>query len=670
MDNLSNIETVFLSALEKGSAEDRTAFLDKACQGDPDLRQSVERLLQAHPQVGSFLQSPLLARMAENLPNREGPGSMVGPYKLLEKIGEGGMGTVYMAQQEEPIRRLVAVKIIKPGLDSAEVLARFEAERQALALMDHPNVAKVLDAGTTASGLPYFVMELIHGIPITDYCNQRRLSPRERLELFIPVCQAVQHAHQKGVIHRDLKPSNVLVALYDGKPVPKVIDFGVAKAVGQKLTERTLATNFGGLVGTFEYMSPEQAELNQIDIDTRSDVYTLGVLLYELLTGQTPLDRKRLQEAGLLEIARRVREEEPPTPSVRLSSSPDLPTLSEQRGLEPARLARLVRGELDWIVMKALEKDRTLRYQTASSLARDVQHYLADEQVEAIPPSMLYRLRKLLKRNKGPVLAAALIVSALLAGMAGTTWGLIEARWQRDLAEQAWQSEEKRAEAERLAKVEAEAGEKLAGERLVQVNAEKKKTEQAKLKAEAGEKLAAERLIQVDAEKKKAEEEKLIARSVLNFLENKLLRQAETRIQADDLLLNGGRSAEAKPNPTIRELLDRAAKELVPERIEASFPNQPRVQAELLHAVGRTYIGVGEYERAIAFLQRAADLYRQHLGPDHPETLVAMSSLSEAYHNVGKPERALQLMEESFKHYKGAPGPAGEGTIALMTTLA
>ena len=444
MDNLSNIETVFLSALEKGSAEERAAYLDRACQGDPQLRQEVDRLLNAHPQVGSFLQSPLLAGTAENLPNREGPGAIIGPYKLLQKIGEGGMGTVYMAQQEEPIRRLVAVKIIKPGLDSAEVLARFEAERQALALMDHPNVAKVLDAGTTASGLPYFVMELIHGIPITDYCNQRRLSPRERLELFIPVCQAVQHAHQKGVIHRDLKPSNVLVAHYDGKPVPKVIDFGVAKAIDQKLTERTLVTNFGALVGTLEYMSPEQAEQNQLDIDTRSDIYSMGVLLYELLTGETPLDRKRLQDAGVWEIARRVREEEPPTPSNRLSSSPDLPTLSEQRGMEPARLARLVRGELDWIVMRTLEKERGRRYQTAAALAEDIQRYLEGKPVEAGPPSRRYRLKKLLQRNKGPVLAAALVLLTLLAGLAGTTWGLIEARWQREKADQARQSEAKR----------------------------------------------------------------------------------------------------------------------------------------------------------------------------------------------------------------------------------
>ena len=394
MDNLSNVEALFFAALEKGSSAERAAYLDEACADDQDLRRCVERLLSAHPNVGNFLKPATLADPTGAPHTMQGPGMNIGPYKLLQRIGEGGMGIVYMAEQQEPIRRLVAVKIIKPGLDSAEVLARFEAERQALALMDHPNVARVLDAGATASGQPYFVMELIQGIPITDYCNQCRLNPRERLELFIPVCQAVQHAHQKGIIHRDLKPSNVLIALYDGQPVPKVIDFGVAKAIDQKLTERALVTGFGALVGTLEYMSPEQAELNQLDIDTRSDIYSLGVLLYELLTGATPLDRQRLKQAGLLEMLRRVREEDPPTPSNRLTSSPELPALSEQRSMAPARLARLVRGELDWIVMHTLEKDRNRRYATTGALAEDIQHYLRDEPDRApvehrLPPAQV-----------------------------------------------------------------------------------------------------------------------------------------------------------------------------------------------------------------------------------------------------------------------------------------
>jgi serine/threonine protein kinase/tetratricopeptide (TPR) repeat protein len=345
---------------------------------------------------------------------------MLGPYKLLEQIGEGGMGIVWMAEQTEPIQRRVAVKVVKEGMDSRQVLARFEAERQALALMEHPNIAKVLDAGQTPSGRPYFVMELVKGQPITKYCDEKRLAVRERLELYADVCRAVQHAHQKGIIHRDLKPSNVLVAPYDGRPVVKVIDFGVAKATGQRLTDKTLFTGFGALVGTPEYMSPEQAEVNNQDIDTRSDIYALGVLLYELLTGSTPLTRKRLKEMPLLDVLRLIREEEPPRPSTRLLESKDtLPSISAQRQTEPAKLTRLVRGELDWIVMKALEKDRNRRYETANGFAMDVQRYLADEPVLACPPSASYRLKKFLRRHKGPVLAASAIV-LLLAVLAGS----------------------------------------------------------------------------------------------------------------------------------------------------------------------------------------------------------------------------------------------------------
>src|SRR5207248_4023009 len=306
-------------------------------------------------------------------------------------------------------------------------IARFEAERQALALMDHPNIARVLDAGATGASRPYFVMDLVKGVPITRYCDEQHLTPRQRLELFIPVCSAVQHAHQKGIIHRDLKPSNVLVALYDGKPVPKVIDFGVAKAAGQPLTDKTLVTGFGAIVGTLEYMSPEQADLNQLDIDTRSDIYALGVLLYELLTGTTPLERKRLQGVPLQAVLRLIQEEEPPTPSLRLSTTQEAPSIAAARGLEPKQLSGLVRGELDWIVMKALEKDRNRRYESANSFAADVQRYLADEPVQACPASAGYRLRKFVRRNKGPVLAAALVLLALVGGILGTTWGLLRA---------------------------------------------------------------------------------------------------------------------------------------------------------------------------------------------------------------------------------------------------
>src|SRR5437588_7635414 len=313
-------------------------------------------------------------------------------------------------------------------MDTRQVIARFEAERQALAMMDHVNIARVFDAGATVNGRPYFVMELVHGVPITKYCDDNRLTPRQRLELFVPVCQAIQHAHQKGVIHRDVKPSNVLVARYDDRPVPKVIDFGVAKATGQQLTEQTMHTGFAAVVGTVEYMSPEQANFNQLDVDTRSDIYSLGVLLYELLAGSPPFTRKDLEKAGMLEMLRVIREQEPSKPSIKLSTAEGLPTLAANRGTEPGKLTKLVRGELDWIVMKALEKDRNRRYETANGFAQDVQRYLADEAVQACPPSAWYRLRKFVRRHKGPVLAGSLVLLALVAGIIGTSAGLLQAQ--------------------------------------------------------------------------------------------------------------------------------------------------------------------------------------------------------------------------------------------------
>jgi serine/threonine protein kinase/tetratricopeptide (TPR) repeat protein len=408
-DQPSSEKSIFLTAIDKNSPEERIAYLDRACAGDARVRAAVEALLAAHDRLETA--SP----PAE--PAGERAGARVGPYKLLQQIGEGGMGVVFMAEQEEPVRRQVALKIIKPGMDSRQVVARFEAERQALALMDHPNIAKVLDGGATDSGRPYFVMELVKGVPLSRYCDERRLTPRQRLELFVPVCQAVQHAHQKGIIHRDLKPSNVLVALYDGTPVPKVIDFGVAKATGARLTERSLFTEFGAVVGTLEYMSPEQAELNQLDIDTRSDIYSLGVLLYELLTGTTPLTKQRLKQTPFPELLRLIREEEPPRPSTRLSATAELAGIAADRGLEPKRLCGLVRGELDWIVMKCLEKDRGRRYETASGLARDVERYLRDEPVLACPPSAAYRLRKFCWRNRRALTTLALLGVMLLVAL-------------------------------------------------------------------------------------------------------------------------------------------------------------------------------------------------------------------------------------------------------------
>jgi serine/threonine protein kinase len=439
MTEQSPAEAIFFAALEKRTAEERMTYLDAACGDDSNLRQRVERLLAAHPQVGNFLEPSTAAQIGAagdpGIPPRDnspewsstsetmshpGPGDgigsvIAGKYKLLETLGQGGMGAVFMAQQTEPVKRLVALKLIKPGMDSRQILTRFAAERQALALMDHPNIAKVLDAGATDSGRPYFVMELVKGVPITRFCDERQLSPRERLELFIPVCHAIQHAHQKGVIHRDIKPTNVLVALYDDRPVPKVIDFGVAKAAGSRLTDASLVTGFGAIVGTPEYMSPEQAQLNQLDIDTRSDVYALGVVLYELLTGTTPIDRKRLGQGALLELLRVIREEEPPRPSARLSSSETLASIAATRRTEPATLTKLVRGELDWIVMKCLEKERSRRYETANALARDLERYLHDDVVEARPPSASYRLRKFVRKHRVAISTVSAFVGLSIA---------------------------------------------------------------------------------------------------------------------------------------------------------------------------------------------------------------------------------------------------------------
>jgi WD40 repeat protein/serine/threonine protein kinase len=431
--------------------EERAAYLEQACAADNVLRREVEALLRAHEDPGSFLQShpaepPAATR---EMPLAEQPGTRIGVYKLLQQIGEGGMGVVYMAEQQEPVQRKVALKIIKPGMDSKQVIARFEAERQALALMDHQNIARVFDAGATESGRPYFVMELVHGVPLTQYCDDRQLTPLQRLELFVPVCHAIQHAHQKGIIHRDLKPSNILVTMYDDRPVPKVIDFGVAKAVEQRLTEKTLFTQFGTLVGTFEYMSPEQAEMNAFGVDTRSDVYSLGVVLYELLTGSTPLERRRLHEAAYGEIVRLIKEEEPPRPSTRLSSSgAALAGISQQRGSEPEKLTKLVRGELDWIVMRCLEKDRARRYETANGLARDVERYLKDEPVEACPPTVGYKLRKFARKHRKLLFTAVAFAALLLLGAAASTWQAVRATGAETLANaNAVQAQEKEREA-------------------------------------------------------------------------------------------------------------------------------------------------------------------------------------------------------------------------------
>jgi tetratricopeptide (TPR) repeat protein len=491
-------------------------------------------------------------------------------------------------------------------MDSKSVLARFQAERQALALMDHPNIAKVLDGGLTETGRPFFVMEYFKGVPITEYCDAARLSVPERLQLFTQVCSAVQHAHQKGIIHRDLKPSNILVAPYDDKPVPKVIDFGLAKAMHQPLTDRTLHTAHETVLGTPLYMSPEQAQLNNLDIDTRSDIYSLGVLLYELLTGTTPLEKKRFKQAAWDEVRRIIREEEPPRPSTRLSSTEVLPSLATCRQIEPAKLTRLIRGELDCIVMKALEKDRNRRYETANGFAMDVQRYLVGEPVLAAPTSQWYRLRKLVRRHRGPVLATTLVFWALLFGVVGTTLGLFRAEQQRQIAEENEQKALASAEAERKAKERAEARE-----------------------AET--------------------------QSVLEFVEKRIIAAARPEGQA------GGLGWDV----TLRKVLEAAL-----PFVNQGFPEQPLVEARLRFTLGTSFGNLGEARIALEQFEKVRALYTQHLGPEDPKTLSAMHCLAMVYDGLGRRADALKLREETLTLMKAKLGPDHPHTLAAMNNLA
>ncbi len=684
MTEQSPAEAIFFAALEKATAEERTAYLDAACGDDSNLRRRVDRLLAAHPQVGSFLQSPAQGEVGaaeaptvppgEQCPggpgladgtsyqsSGEGEGSIIaGRYNLLETLGQGGMGAVFMARQTEPVKRLVALKLIKRGMDSKQVLTRFEAERQALALMDHPNIAKVLDAGATDSGRPFFVMELVKGVPITRFCDERQLSTRERLELFIPVCQAIQHAHQKGVIHRDIKPTNVLVALYDDHPVPKVIDFGVAKATGSQLTDASLVTGFGAIVGTPEYMSPEQAQLNQLDIDTRSDVYALGVLLYELLTGTTPIDRKRLGQDALLEILRVIREEEPPRPSTRLSTSEALASIAATRKTEPARLAKLMRGELDWIVMKCLEKDRSRRYETANGLARDLERYLHDEVVEAQPPTAGYRLRKFVRKHRTVLATAATIVLLLVAGVAVSTWQAVRAtRAERQSAVFAHDSTRER---DRAIQSEKEA-------RLLQTTAQQEEDKALKAAAKAN--------------------------AMIRFFKDLMLEARQTVMDYDQ----SGRPMPGEEKKFRNKRMDEAVSFIDSERGRALFADYPVAEAEIREWIAslafptdgewvqsHSFKGVrssissindGEKSYIIRFdpvsaqrhLERALELYLQNLGPDHVQTLETMRKLGRTIVALDD-VKGLQVLGDSVARSTAAFGPDDDKTVHCQTSLA
>jgi tetratricopeptide (TPR) repeat protein len=595
------VKELFAAALDLTDVPARQAFLERQCAGDAELRRHLNDLLHAHELPQPALDQPWAALAPASDTAEEQPGIVLaGRYKLHEKIGEGGMGSVWLAQQTEPVKRTVAVKLIRRGDDSRAVLARFEAERQALALMDHPNIARVLDAGTTERGAPFFVMELVKGVPITRFCDERKLTPRQRLELFIPVCQAIQHAHQKGIIHRDIKPSNVLVALYDDRPVPKVIDFGLAKATGTQLTEQSLLTGFGALVGTPLYMSPEQATLNNLDIDTRSDVYSLGVLLYELLTGGPPFRRKELARAGMLEILRVIREEEPPRPSTRLSSDHALPSLAANRSTEPARLTRLVRGEIDWIVMKALEKERSRRYETANGFVADIQRYLADEPVQAGPPSASYRLRKFVKRNKGRVLAAGLLLLALVAGLVGTTVGLLQAdRARQDEAEQRARAEVNQRKAEESAA------------------AARRATDEAKKSA------AAAMTANAQAQKR------------LRLIENGIEILASVFFDVDP-------KSEEKEGASLRVVLGRRLGKAAEQLTEETVGDKTAL-GRLQTLLGRSLMSLGHYQQAEAVLTRARQTLEAAVGADHPRTLACKYELAGVYQYQGKYARAEAL---------------------------
>ena len=612
-------KAVFKVAASIESPEARRDYLNQVCGDDHELRNRVVRLLRMDEEEPSFLESPLVGGdpTLDFKPIAERPGTKIGPYKLQQEIGEGGMGIVYMAHQREPVRRKVALKIIKPGMDTREVMHRFEAERQALAMMDHPNIAKVLEAGTTESGRPYFVMELVNGPPITEFADDNNMTTRQRLELFNLVCNAVQHAHQKGIIHRDLKPSNILVTLHDGVPVPKIIDFGIAKAINQELSSNTVLTGLGQMVGTPMYMSPEQAERSGLDVDTRSDIYSLGVLLYELLTGTTPFDKEQLKAAGLDEVRRLIREQEPDRPSTRVSTmGKAATTLSEHRKTNPVELSNTLRHEIDWIVVKAMDKDRTRRYETATDFVRDIQRYLNDEPVEACPPSRVYRMRKFARRNKTSVLTTVAVSLALIFGSGIATWQAVRAIGAEETANE--QLEIAR-EQKRLAKRQ----EKLARD------AEQR---EKNLRKEA------------DAARKRAE-------------------------AATDYLVEIFRSPDPERDGrtvTVAEVLDRLVK-----RLEVDSDDDPLLRARLLQATGDTFLSLGNPNDAAKLIEEARTLRTEALGPEHQDTKQSTVQLIRAYsYGGGMLDQALQLAQQTVTTWQKAYGPRDPNTLAAMSELA
>lgn len=653
-----NEESLFIEALEIRDPSERIAYLDRVCAGDAAARIRLERLLEQHEKAGHFLEQPAAARATETFDptamaeqtSRQSPesvGTRIGPYKLLQQIGEGGMGTVFMAEQLEPIQRKVALKVIKAGMDSRQVIARFEAERQALAIMDHVNIARVFDGGTTEAGRPYFVMELVTGVPITKYCDDNHLTPRDRLELFVPVCQAIQHAHQKGIIHRDVKPSNVLITLYEGRPVPKVIDFGVAKAIEQTAIERMGFTQLGTIVGTPEYMSPEQAEINPQGVDTRSDIYSLGVLLYELLTGSTPLSQKRLKNAAYAEILRIIREEEPPKPSTRLSGSGEaLASISAQRDTEPSKLTKLVRGELDWIVMKCLEKDRSRRYETANGLASDVQRYLNDESVQACPPTRKYRFQKFARRNKVALLTSALVAAALVAGTSVAIWQAVLATRAKQEALAA--AAETRIERDNAVTQKARADEGAAITMAVN---------QFLL-----DDLLAEAAPEQNPRARKVTVEELLARAAKKIegrFEKQPIIEAAIRLTIGITYRKMGDNAAALPH--LERALTIRRNILGDEHLDTIF---------VKNSLGVLHWARFDYAQAEPLLMNALEVYRRDLGEEHDLTLTTTNNLALVYKGQGQNAKAVPLFEKVWGIRSRLWGPDSIDSLTVMNNLA